>query len=504
MQQPLPMFGFTMILADRAAFDPPEVLLRHLRLLSWERIPLPITVEREGRRLVIRCDSPDSGVVSAAFEVEGFGSVVLETSSLMQREEPYRLAVELARGQLTILRNQLADWEVHGLETPGPAAVQLAEAMRSLRKAINAEDEEESHVHAHEVLRRTLWTAENLTQGYARRALGKRRKALQQPSPSIGCVVDPVFERLPSSRRFSTAFGHATLPVEWARMQSDFGACNWESLDQRVSWCKQNRLPCMLGPLIDLSPSVLAPVVKEWDGDAETIATLMVDFVESCVHRYKEKVKQWDVVARANSAEVLGLRETDLLWLSKRLLEAVRTADEEAAVSMTIDLPWCEYLPRPRRSYSPIAFLDMLQRMEAPLTRVNVEIAMGYPHGSHCRSLLAISRLLDDFHELDLPVRVRLNFPSQPAGTPVDYGGDGTDVGWGGRWHEQNDDKIQAEWAKKVVRLVLAKPFVDAVSWGQYHDWEGCRWPHSGLVAENGRIKPIFGMLQELCAKHLF
>ena len=51
--------------------------------------------------------------------IDGYGELLLGTTSLMEWESPYHLPLELARGVLCRLRNQLAIWPPLGLEIPG-------------------------------------------------------------------------------------------------------------------------------------------------------------------------------------------------------------------------------------------------------------------------------------------------------------------------------------------------------------------------------------------------
>ncbi|MEZ6048541.1 MAG: hypothetical protein R3C11_23795 [Planctomycetaceae bacterium] len=37
----------------------------------------------------------------------------------MEREEPYHLLVELARGKVSLLRNQSGSWQIMGMAIPG-------------------------------------------------------------------------------------------------------------------------------------------------------------------------------------------------------------------------------------------------------------------------------------------------------------------------------------------------------------------------------------------------
>ena len=51
---------------------------------------------------------------------DGYGETILSTASLMERDQAYLLEVELARGTLNRIRNQVANWEQVGMIIPEP------------------------------------------------------------------------------------------------------------------------------------------------------------------------------------------------------------------------------------------------------------------------------------------------------------------------------------------------------------------------------------------------
>jgi hypothetical protein len=78
----------------------------------------PTRVELEGNLLTCRRQNSDSGKLNVAWPVPGFGRPIVTTASLPERDEPYLLAVELARGKIVQIRNQLAFWHAAGMSIP--------------------------------------------------------------------------------------------------------------------------------------------------------------------------------------------------------------------------------------------------------------------------------------------------------------------------------------------------------------------------------------------------
>ena len=92
--------------------------LRKAYVTGLDRTPSRVSVEfRQG---VMSChrEGTESGRLFVPWPVPGFGTPIVGNGHPGRARDPYNLAVELARGKLNDLRNQLADWRLMGLRTP--------------------------------------------------------------------------------------------------------------------------------------------------------------------------------------------------------------------------------------------------------------------------------------------------------------------------------------------------------------------------------------------------
>src|SRR4051812_19058282 len=92
--------------------------LRKAYVTGLDRTPSRLAVEFRQGQMVCHRESNESGRLFVPWPVPGFGTPIVGTATLGERREPYNLAVELARGRLNDVRNQLADWRQMGLRTP--------------------------------------------------------------------------------------------------------------------------------------------------------------------------------------------------------------------------------------------------------------------------------------------------------------------------------------------------------------------------------------------------
>jgi hypothetical protein len=111
-----------------------------------------------------------------------------------------------------------------------------------------------------------------------------------------------------------------------------------------------------------------------------------------------------------------------------------------------------------------------------------------------------VSRLLDLYSLLGVPLQVTLGYPS---GAADDAQAD-PELGLGaGAWHEGYTPDVQADWADDYLALVLCKPFVRAVQWAHLADAEPHQFPNVGLVDATGKPKPVMERLCTLRQTHL-
>src|ERR1700676_385029 len=84
-------------------------------LAGLDELPWETRVSATDGGLTARRTVSDSGYFHILWRVAGRGEQLLSTSTVSERPTPYNLPVELARGTLNRLRNQLTGWDMAGL-----------------------------------------------------------------------------------------------------------------------------------------------------------------------------------------------------------------------------------------------------------------------------------------------------------------------------------------------------------------------------------------------------
>ena len=293
-------------------------------------------------------------------------------------------------------------------------------------------------------------------------------------------------------RPFVSAFTAAMAAVEWRLVELKQGEYEWTLQDEQIAFAERNRLVAVAGPLLDLGPGGFPEWLWNWAHDFYALQSFVADFVETAVARYAGRVRLWELTSRANTGGGLGLDEEHRLALAARAVEVARQADDELQISMRIERPWGDYQSEGRHRLSPIQFADALIRSGVGLTGLTLEIANGYrPGGAHLRDSFELSRLIDLWSSLGLPLTIRLAFPSQSRPDPNAENLTVDEPQWNAPWGEP----AQAQWLSEVLPLLMAKHSIIGIEWAHFTDAVPHRFPHAGLTRSDGSAKPALERL---------
>lgn len=461
----------------------------------------PTRIEVDGGIVGCRRATSESCKFHVAFPVEGFGRPFVSTASLPEREQPYLLVVELARGKIVQLRNQASAWELAGMQIPAAfAAPSKAAHLAFGRAASSQQDIELATKLASEALHHAFAAAETLTLAYASQALAGRLQRFGGLPASIGCDLQSSVPEPDANELFTAAFNAATVSIPWRMIEAVEGEYDWGPIDKQMEWCdlqkvehqklkgEHQKLLVRGGPLIDFGPDGLPPWLARWEHDVFNLRSFICDFVETAISRYAGRIRIWEIAARANSGGALTLNEENRLMLTASVLGVAKQVDEEGQLMIRVDQPWGDYQARGQHRLSPLQFVDALHRSGVGLTGVNLELAMGYlPRGSARRDLMDVSRMIDSWSILNLPLHVTLASPSSCEDDPLSHADWEVDPRL---WPEDQAEGNQAEYLDQVIELLLAKPSVAGVFQTHFSDAERHQFPFAGMLRPDGTPKP--------------
>lgn len=460
----------------------------------------PTRVEIDGTSMDCKRQLGDSGKLHVAVPVPGFGRPMVSTSSLPEREEPFLLLVELARGKLSQLRDQSAAWVTAGMNVPeGFDDLRKSAQGKFFQACLKQDTPDAASELALDSLADTFKAAELLARDYVSQRLAVRLHRSSRLPASLGCHLGNAAPNDSWASKFTSTFNAASVPIEWRLIEPDEGEYNWDACDELVDWCQENRLLITGGPLLDLSPEGLPEWLWQWEHDFYNLQSFVCDFVETAISRYAGRIRHWEAAARVNAGGALALNEENRLSLVARVLEIARQIDDDIQLMVRVDQPWGGYQARGQHRLSPLQFVDALIRSGVGLSAVNLEIGLGYtPRGSQSRDLLEFSRLIDLWSCLGVPLHVTLAHPSSSAKdeqAKSDFEVDSTQAD---RWTPE----AQADWIDTYLPMLMAKQVVVGIFWTHFTDANPHHFPNAGLVDAEGNAKPSLDRVVQFRKKY--
>jgi hypothetical protein len=474
-----------------------EEVFRQAYLTGLDRVPWFVERRQENGQLVLERSVSDSGSLNIPWLVEGYGQLTLSTGTLRERPEPYHLPLELARGKVSQLRNQMSDWVIQGLEVPPEVHQKVAEATRLFSQAVvDPRQSEQSRELANQAIRTALEAGDQLAECYAEQALALRRRISNRLPSVLGANLGTSLLDDYTAGQYVQTFNAGCAPLVWREIQTSEGRLDWSISDKQIEWCRAHELTVCAGPLLQFDDHSLPDWLYMCEGDFDSILDFASEFVEAVVRRYRGKVDLWICSGRVNTADILSLSEEEKVRLAARSIELVHCLDSDTETVISFDRPWGEYLTQRKNDLPPLHFADALVRAGLGVTGLMLEMNVGYSaRGTLQRDPLEFSRLLDYWSILGVPLYLAVTVPSA---SHADLLARCRETLSQGNW----STKAQQAWVTQYLPPLLAKPFVSGILWNQLRDFEPHDFPHGGLFDLRRHPKPALRQLASLRKAH--
>jgi len=461
-------------------------------LTGGDEVPWACHVTANDTELIVDRRVDDSGCFHIPWKIDGYGETTLSTATLMEREQPYVLEVELARGTINRMRNRLAEWTAQDVTVPDALRAKVNECVALFSRAVVAQHDSPTAADlAQETLTRTLPLTTVIAKTFSEAVIKARRKVNPKLTTLLGADLGNRLLDQGSARMFLETFNTAVIPMSWHDIEVQEGTKNWVRTDAQIDWCMAHGVRICSGPLLKFDRASVPDWLYLWEGDEETIFSLMMEHVREKISRYRQRVHVWQCAARLINGELLSLSQEQRMRMTIRTIEIARQLDPQTPIVVTFDQPWGEYASQ-HETEIPLHFADALARSNVGLAGIGLEINLGYhPGGTLHRNALEFSRQLDRWAILGVPLMVSLTVPSDSA---EDNGARRPDTLSPDAWSE----KRQAEWTRHFLPVILSKPSVQAVVWNQLRDDEPHDFAHGGLLNSGGQPKPAVSEIKQL------
>jgi len=475
-----------------------EETARVAYIAGIDRVAWPVRTSLDGDQLVLERSVSDAGNLHIPWKVEGHGLVTLSTASLAERAQPYQLPLELARGLIGQIRDQLSEWRISGLQIPKATEEKISEAMGHLRLSATSQENPPASADSAELaIRAGLDASDTLVAEYVEQSMSAHSGGGEKPTILFGGRLDSSTPDEPIAGQFLSAFNAAMVPLSWRELEASEGHYDWAPCDEQFQWCRAKGLKTCSGPLLHLDAASLPDWLYLWEGDFDEILAFVSEFVTATVKHCRGKVGVWQCAAGLNTSDLLSLSEEEKLRLAARVIELVTELDPDTPAVLCLDGPWAEYMSNRDVDFPPLYFADALVRAGLNLSGLMLSIDFGYhPGGTLPRGPLEFSRQLDYWGIFGLPLLISVSAPS----------GDREDALARNRVSLSLSDwtpASQQAWAARYVPLMLAKPYVQGIFWNQLTDSHPHSFPHGGLFDQADVAKPVLNALRDIGQAYL-
>lgn len=499
------MLTFHVLLGGK---PPAQLDLEQAYLTSLEGQPIRARLQYAPSTGLLFCERRSQGLaaLNIPWPLRDGQKLLLRTALLPDRDVPYLLPLELARGRVADVWRKKDDWG-YALAGPTEAAdKEFREVRLLLAKAQTVQDSAEVAADlAEEALQRAVALGEKMALADARRGLDMRRRRGELRHVDFGCHWEPADDNPKVRERFAETFNYATVPFCWRAIEPREHEYDWKWYDDWIHWLEARGIVIKGGGLVRFSEPYLPDWVWIWENDFETIRDSVFDHVERCVQRYRGRVDYWDAATGLHVENCMNFSLDRIIEITRVCAHAVKRTDPSAKVLLDLLYPWGEYYATNQSSIWPYHYAEMCINAGVAFDGIGLQVFFGTGgRGFHCRDTLAVSDLLDRFAALGKPIHLTaVGVPSACLPDPdAVMGGAQHAPGAGGVWRKPWDEMTQSDWIDEFYHIAIAKPFVAGISWRDMSDHQRHAFPHGGLLRKDGHPKigyqRLVGVRQEI------
>ncbi len=429
---------------------------------------------------ILNCDKGNIETAGMAilWPVRGYGKIMLPTTCLPERDRPYILNVELARGKLMQIVNNCEEWSLFGNNSLG---LVYKDARQLFTRALqNISDPPKAAKLADDALRKAIKFSDHFTLKQADLMLKHRVNNRSISRAALGCIVDP--KQVGKEEYIKTMqeiAGCAYVPVNWAEIEKSRGQYDFAKLDNCIKALIHKRFMLTVGPLLQFDKQHIPQWLIGQKASFEKIRECAYRFVYEMVERYSSVIKNWVVAGGFNCKNYFGFNFEQILEMTRAACMSAKDGDARARKIIEIHDPWGQYYATTQGTIPPLVYMDMVIQ-----SGVNFDVfALQMDLSSTKRDMMQVSSLLDYMAPVAKTFYITsLNVPR----------------GYANEHSQEQINSQQGQWLECLYRISLSKPLVDTVIYSLLADEPENAAGHSGLITEKLEPKDAFLRLRKL------
>lgn len=433
-------------------------------LIGPDNVPARAELTFANGEISCKAGSREPMALALMWPVPGFGRLMLETTRLMDRPQPYNLHVELARGRLVRISQKREDWGLFDFPDGKPLYEEVHRARDLFVEALTAADDVTAAHHADQAVAAGITAGARLGIFHADVFLKRRRSANQISRRPFGyrvplghvaalqgrtANVDAYLQRL------RDGFDFAVVPFSWRHLEPREGENVWADHDGLVRLLRRHKIHLHGTDVVSFAKSTLPDWTYLWEGDYEQVYECLTKHLKRVLTRFEGHFGTWEIISGVHALNDLHFSFDQLMELTRMSAMMAKQLAPRATAVIGITLPWGEYYCRDARTIPPLLYADMVVRNGINFDAFGVEMRFGRNDREvFARDPMQISAMLDVLGALGKPLHVTV----AETCTAADF-----QVGEGIGGPAPADP--QAAWLHVFYRIALSKPFVESVVW---------------------------------------
>ncbi|MCB9855547.1 MAG: hypothetical protein H6818_07640 [Phycisphaerales bacterium] len=455
-------------------------------LVGNDRVPIRAEIKFSGGEIVAESRTRGAAALAVLWPVPGVGRVMMETPRICERQAPYNLHVELARGQLMRISQKREDWGLYDFEDGRELYDRVDSARKLLISAITAPDDVAAAAFADRALTESVCVGEDLSKFHADVFLDRRQAASQLSKRMFGCRVDPAKTSEAYQQQLSKAFDFGLLPLPWRDLEPKEGDYKPAACENWFNTLRQNKMAIWAESLLTLDPAQLPDWLTKTARNYEQFRDCVTRHVRQMLRKYGPYVHVWEAIRGAHAHNEFRFTFEQIMELTRITSLLIKQTSPKSSSVIGITQPWGEYYANDPRTIPPLLYAEMTVSSGIHFDAFGIDLRFSVDAlnaNGFIRDTMQISSMLDRFGTLGKPIHVLL------AGVPS-----GGATGSAGCWREQWSDGVQAEWFNRVYRIALSKPFVESVCCHRLADATNL----DGILNLDCTPKPAFDQILKL------
>ncbi|MGI9518122.1 MAG: hypothetical protein ACR2NP_13795 [Pirellulaceae bacterium] len=465
------------------------------QIVGLEGIPWPCKTNRDGQQLNVFRNTDVSGRLLVPVRTTGFGEIALTTGTLPEVNEAYLLDVELARGTLSRLRNQVSIWQEGGLDIDEDFQNRLDELVEKFGGCLfpSAVTPAERTDRCIEVIDDAVALMFEITQEFSRQ-IAEIHGARSSHVPVIaGTVCDGQL----TDQESESCQSEMVIQKMVQPQASDNGdtSLDFQHTDALIDWIADaaEKSIRIAGPILQFDNTSL----PDWMTETERFEERLDRAKQLCRNfgnLYQKRIKILHVTSGISGVGHEHFNYPQQLQMTLEMLEVLDQLMPNTSMMVSFDQPWGERLSMSPGGVQAMEIADALLRYGARLSAIGLEFNLDYwPQGTLMRDPLQWVDMVDRWSQFGLPLAIYLTLPT----------GESSDNGqsrFTQTIRHSTDESGYREYLSTIFRLLARRPSVNVVAWRRMVDSDNQRFPLSGLVDSAGQVKPVSQWFCDLLA----